>query len=291
MAWRGVPPIPPYAGVCSEAEATRPGYGVQRTVELLLRYHYVQQRLMALGVARLPGTPEWEVKAALGLHAWYDAEQTDGWRRRVAELREPPLHLERCPDAALGAWLDELEAAPGTPELVDGIYAVARPALAAAFARQLREANPLADHPTRRLLRIALAEQEEAIAWGAAAAAALVSARSEAERGAAAQWRRRLEAGLAAAGGLAAEAPPAGAAVPPAPRRALPDLTPRRDGRFADQRSFGYVCDEVAQDAARPPRERAWALVFKRLREMDVPEWMAGIIAETPEAPWEYPAT
>ena len=226
MAWRGVPPIPPYAGVCSEAEATRPGYGVQRTVELLLRYHYVQQRLMALGVARLPGTPEWEVKAALGLHAWYDAEQTDGWRRRVAELREPPLHLERCPDAALGAWLDELEAAPGTPELVDGIYAVARP-------------------------------------WSAPAP------------------RPRV-------------APPAGG--PPrrggAPRgRVPPDLTPRRDGRFADQRSFGYVCDEVAQDAARPPRERAWALVFKRLREMDVPEWMAGIIAETPEAPWEYPAT
>jgi hypothetical protein len=66
------------------------------------------------------------------------------------------------------------------------------------------------------------------------------------------------------------------------------DLIPRRDERFSDIYNFGRFVDEVAYDATRPAHERTLALMFKRLREMDVPEWMATFIAQTPDKPWPY---
>ena len=76
---RPVPPdgIPPLAGLCSHADATCIGYGVEENVSRLLRYHWTEKRLRELEVARIPSTPEWEVKGALSLHQWLDAEHAD----------------------------------------------------------------------------------------------------------------------------------------------------------------------------------------------------------------------
>jgi hypothetical protein len=46
--------------------------------------------------------------------------------------------------------------------------------------------------------------------------------------------------------------------------------------------------DLYYQDDTRQSDERTYALLYKRLREMDVPEWMAPIIYKTTEKPWEY---
>jgi hypothetical protein len=92
------------------------------------------------------------------------------------------------------------------------------------------------------------------------------------------------------AGGIWGDEPAEDIALPP-PRAVAPfvvDLVPRRDARFADIYNFGSSVDSVAADETRPPRERTLALMFKRLREMDVPEWMATIIAQTPDKPWPY---
>src|SRR5919106_478292 len=83
--------IPPLAGVCSYETATRPGLPVEQAVLRLKRLNYVGRRLHETAAAHLPRTPEWEVKCALGLHLWLDAEHSAALRARVKEMREPPL--------------------------------------------------------------------------------------------------------------------------------------------------------------------------------------------------------
>jgi len=99
--------IPPLAGICSYERAALPGLGVERTTEILKRCNYVARRLHETATAHLAAMPEWEVKCALGLHLWLDAEHCSGLRARVAEMREPPLHLDDVPDERLRAALEE----------------------------------------------------------------------------------------------------------------------------------------------------------------------------------------
>ncbi|MFN2421385.1 MAG: hypothetical protein ABR527_08415, partial [Gemmatimonadota bacterium] len=163
------PEIPSLAGL-DPAEAARIGFPVEESVRRLLRYQWVQQRLMEVAWAHLAATPEWEVKCALALHQWLDAEHADRFRQRIGEMRHPAPRMDRAPDPALDAFLEELLRAEDTLALVAGVYRVARPALLDAFRQHLAAANPLVDHPTTRVLRMAALEEEDAIAWGERAA-------------------------------------------------------------------------------------------------------------------------
>jgi hypothetical protein len=157
-----------------------------------------------------------------------------------------------------------------------------RAALAAALEAYLAEANPLADHPSVRVVEAALNDERRTLRWSRAAAEA-VPARGD--------WPGAVAALVAAAGGLLGDAPagaPPGAellrssAGPPAPDRVV-----RRDERFADPYNQSALIDSYCEDERRPADERAYALAYKRLREMDVPEWMAPIIADAGDSPFE----
>src|ERR1044072_3470838 len=76
-------------------------------------------------------------------------------------------------DAALAVLLDEALFADDAVELLAGSYGVVRAALAEAYRRHLSESNPLVDQPTRRVIRMALLEHDEALEWSRAALAAL----------------------------------------------------------------------------------------------------------------------
>src|SRR5690349_4705884 len=99
--------LPPLAGIAGYREAARPGLSVEQNVRLLKRYAYVERRLMEMSIAHICAAPEWEVKCAFSLHCWLDAEHATAFRERVAEMREPPLHLDAVPDERLAAFLDE----------------------------------------------------------------------------------------------------------------------------------------------------------------------------------------
>src|SRR5213075_3595374 len=99
----------------------------------------------------IPRTPEWEVKCGLGLHTWLDTEHCTRLRERVAEMREPPLHLDDVPDPRLESVMEELLRAGTTSELLGGIYRVVRPAVVDAMHAHVLAANPLFDYPTRRM--------------------------------------------------------------------------------------------------------------------------------------------
>jgi hypothetical protein len=287
MSSPGITQIPRLAGVANLAEAQRAGFSVAEASRRLRRLAYAKQRLAFLAAAHLNATPEWEVKPALALHAWLDAEHVTALRARLMELREPAGRLDQAPDAKLAAALDEALHACGTVELLGGVYGVLRPALLEAEERYLAETNPLADQPSCRLLKLICVEEREAIEWGRAALAA-VTASPEA-RAASAAWQKHLSAFLAAAGGVDGTEKVSEQKLPAAraANKFEPDITPRRDARFTGLFDTSTPADAVYLDESRPVEERNLALLFKRVREMDVPEVVAGILAQSPPGEWD----
>lgn len=279
--------LPSLAGIGTMADAMKVGLGIDDCVARLKRHHWSFRRLHATFIARLTAEPIYELKMMFSLHAHYCAEHAAGWRKRVGEMREPPLGLDQVPDAALEIFFDEILAATATPALLAGLYEHALPALRDALQLHLRETNVLVDHPSVRLCRFALLEVEEMITTGQNAMQRLLSTEARAELS---PWFDLLAELLAQAGGLAGNAAPATGA----PRRhfsATPhryDPVPRRDERFTDPYNMGVHAEAFLYAEEMPPEPKTLMMYYKRLREIDVPEMMASIIAETKDKPWDY---
>jgi len=153
--------LPSLAGVCSMEEAMKPGLSVEACVTRLKRYHYAFKRLHEIFTARITAEPIYELKMAFSLHAHLCAEHVSALRKRVSEMREPPLGLDAVPDPNLEIFFDEILAAPATEELLIGIYDKSVPALKAALLRHLEDTNLLVDQPSARVCRFALLELED----------------------------------------------------------------------------------------------------------------------------------
>ncbi|NOU88748.1 hypothetical protein GC102_23780 [Paenibacillus sp. LMG 31460] len=280
----------PLAGVCSYEDACKAGYDIDHNVNLLRRYLYAESQLNQIFAAHITSVPEWEVKGAFGLHIWLDAEHSAALRKRVTEMREPPLHLDKVPDAKIEAFFNEVIRAESTLELLVGIYRVAKPELVRSMKKHVAETNPLVDHPTCRVLKLILVEEEEMIPWGEAAVQALI--RSDEDQHAAMKWQNHLESFLYAAGGISGDLVKPEDWQPAVPRangqRYEMKVEPRRDARFVDTYNSTNNYDKIFSDESFPVDERTYALLYKRLREMDVPEWMGPIIYKTQGKPWEY---
>src|SRR3984957_17245358 len=191
-SYRGLPTL---AGLASIEDAAKPGLSVEACVARLKRYHYAFVRLHEIFTARITAEPIYELKTAFSHHAYLCAEHVEALRKRVGEMREPPLGLEVVPDPALEIVFDEILAAPTTELLVVGLYRVALPELDASFARHMADTNPLTDAPSIRVCRFARLELADMIAFGDQAIAALVG-------GGGAPWIERLREVLEAAGGI-----------------------------------------------------------------------------------------
>jgi hypothetical protein len=66
------------------------------------------------------------------------------------------------------------------------------------------------------------------------------------------------------------------------------DPVPKRDERFPDPYNMGVNAEVFLYDPRFAPQPKTLMMFYKRLREVDVPEMMASIIAETPDKPWGY---
>ena len=277
--------IPPLAGIASMDDAMKPGLSVEQCVARLKRYHYAFKRLHHIFTARITAEPIYELKTAFSLHAWLCAEHVQALRTRVAEMREPPLGLDAVPEPALEVFFDEILSAPTTGELVLGVYDVALPALREALQRHVDDTNRLTDHPSVRVCKFAVIECDEMIGFGRRALKSLDSfAKPQA-----AEWVNLLRQCLRAAGGLSG----AEEKSDPAQRRYSTkpyeyDPVPRRDERFIDPYNRGVNAEAFLYDETMPENAKVLMMFFKRLREIDVPEMMASIIAETPGKPWGY---
>ncbi len=261
-----MPFVPPLAGICAYPDAMRAGASVEESVRLLRRLAWIERRTMLVLAAHVNAVREWEVKCALALHLWQDAEHCGWLRERVTEMRKPPHYLDRPDDPDLEAFFEELVRSTSTRELLTGVYRVLKPHLIAAIEAHRERASPLADYPTRRLLRFLLLEEREQIEWGEAALEALGGADDV--------WEAHLRAYLDAAD----ERPPARADRPLELVR-----VPRRDERFSrlwDSRG------RIPYDE-RPADEVNWRMLYVRLTEMHVVELLALTLYDWPDAGFE----
>jgi hypothetical protein len=282
-------PIPVLAGLCTYEEAARLGYSVEENVSRMVRYAWIEKRAIDFGLYWLNPTPEWEVKEALSLHLHLDADHVRMFRDRVSEMRNPPPRMDIAPDAALDAFLDELQAAETTLEKLVGLYGVLKKSLLAAYREHYATTNPLVDHPTRRILQIMIMEEEQTVAWGEAAIAALTE--TPEAKAQALTWQHHLETYLQAAGGIMGDGDQDTTVELPAPRAQkpfVPDFFPRRDERFVKQGNMFFPPHEVCRMEGVSVEEKTLALMCKRALEMDVPEAMARMIAENDSKDWQY---
>jgi len=284
QSYRGLPQL---AGLATIEEASRPGLGIEACVARLKRYHYAFVRLHEILTARITAEPICELKTGFSHHSYLCAEHVEALRNRVGEMREPPLGLETVPDPSLAIFFDEILAAPTTGELLAGVYEKALPALDTALARHIADTNPLADAPSVRICRFARLELADMIAFGKRCLDCLVD---DAARAAMAPWLALLDDCLAATGGLDGAATPSGKTVA-RQHSATPyvyDPVPRRDERFQDLWNQGVNAEAFLYTPDYPARAKALMMLYKRLREIDVPEMMASIIHQTKGKPWGY---
>ncbi|HVK57755.1 MAG TPA: hypothetical protein VM735_03165 [Candidatus Kapabacteria bacterium] len=282
--------LPSLAGLCSIEDAARPGLSVEECVARLKRYHYGLKRLSQIFIARITAEPIYELKTAFSLHAHYCAEHVTELRKRVGEMREPPLGLEQVPVESLQIFFDEVLSASSTEALLLGLYEKAVPALIRSLKRHREQTNPLADAPSSRLCRFALLELEDMERFGRDAISKLVNADTRAQLQG---WLTLLDNLLAAAGDLDGTQPVAAHNPDSLSRQfsARPykyDGFPKRDERFPDPYNMGVNAEVFLYDEQFSPEEKTLMMFYKRIREIDVPEMMSSIITETEGKPWAY---
>jgi hypothetical protein len=285
--FRGLPTL---AGISTIPEAITKGLTIDECVARLKRYHYALKRLHGIFNDHITSEPLYELKMVFSLHSHYCAEHVAALRGRVGEMREPPLGLDRVPDPTLQLLFDEIVAQRGVEARLQAIYQLAVPAVVRSMERHLEETNPLADHPSIRVCRFALLELREMCAYGEQALECLPS-----EEGAEfSEWFENLGSILALAGGIDGKQPvpqhlegvevrPMSSAQPYAY-----DPEVKRDERFYDPFNMGVNAEIFLHTEEFDACSKVLMLYYKRLREIDVPEMMAGIIAQTQEKPWEY---
>jgi len=303
--------IPPLAGLCSFDDAQRTAMSVEECVARMKRHHYLLSRLHQIFTARITAEPLYELKTAFSHHAYLCSEHVSAYRKRVSELREPPLGLEDVPHAGLQFACDEVLASPTTAALLVGLYEVLIPSLIASLDDYMATTNLLADAPSVRLMRFCRLELDDMRCFGKRAVAAVVMPfeRFDPQDGLD-EWMELLRAALASAlfsrdpkgsdergRHIDPERSPSqslrvAAKHPLTPRfSATPyryDRVPRRDARFHDSYNAGVNPEAFLYDERFSPRDKVLMLYYKRLREIDVPEMMASILHETPGKPWEF---
>jgi hypothetical protein len=283
-SYRGLPTL---AGLATIEQASTPGLGVDACVGRLKRYHYAFRRLHEIFTARITAEPIYELKTAFSHHAYLCAEHVEALRKRVGEMREPPLGLEVVPDPNLEFFFDEILAAPTTGLLVLGLYYEALPELNVSLFRHIRDTNPLTDAPSVRVCRFARLELADMIEFGSKALTCL----SEGDGGAAMKpWHDCLHRALDAAGGIDGSLPRSNGPVERmySAKPYVYDPVPRRDERYQDLYNQGVNAESFLYNPDFDARAKTLAMLFKRIREIDVPEMMASIIVETKGKPWGY---
>ena len=282
------PGVPTLAGLGSLADAARPGLSVEASVARLKRAHYAFLRLHEILTARITAEPLYELKTGFAHHAYLCAEHVQALRTRVGEMREPPLGLDEVPHVGLQIFFDEILAAPTTAALLVGVFAHALPALDSALQRHVADTNPLADAPSVRVCRFARLELADMLAFGNQCLTALVV---DLERTALRDWEQLLRDCLHHAGGLDGTATAEQERPLLRQYSAIPyvyDPVPRRDARFQDLFNQGVNAESFLYDPDFPAKAKTLMMLYKRLREIDVPEMMASILHQTRGKPWEY---
>ena len=273
--------LPPLAGLCTLEEAAKPGLSIEECVGRLKRFHYCFKRLHEILTTRITSEPIYELKTAFAHHAYLCAEHVTALRQRVSEMRQPPLGLEDVPHPALEVFFDEIRGTPRIDEFVYAVYTEAASILTDEIEAYQRETNPLTDAPSLRILKFAKLELDELYQYGHKASSALGAAWPTRD------WDMKVMVHIMDA--IKKES--TGCTELPRRYSSKPfvyDPIPQRDERFQDCWNQGVNAEAFLYSNEYPAHSKVLMMLYKRLREIDVPEMMASIITETKGMPWGY---
>lgn len=281
--------LPELAGLTSMDRAIHADWSLEESVSRLKRLHYCLRRMHEVFSEKITSEPIYELKTAFSFHSYLCAEQVDLIRRRISEMREPPLGLDKEPDGSLVTLFEELSGTTETLEFLIGLYEVVLPAVLRACEHLKNDAHPLADAPTVRVAKLIGFELEPMLEFGQKAIECL---RDESVEDAADSWQRHLSVFLKLSGDLDGLQTCPSMEVPPLryPKKQTSyRREPRRDERFVDSFNAGVNPEAFLYDTAFCPQDKTLMMYYKRLRELDVPEMMATILVDLREAePWGF---
>lgn len=195
-------------------------FSADHSARLLRNYRYVVERTMRVLGGWIALTPELSAKLLMGRHVWDLAQHCDAFGRRLPELRAH-ANVSEAANPAVASFMDALEAPEGPDQTVErlaGVYGVLKPHLLATYRDHLARANPVYEPPTRRILARCIDDEARHITAGNAILRHLTGSSSARERAMA--HHRRLEASLAAAGGVTGDGLPSAPAPAVEPLRA-----------------------------------------------------------------------
>lgn len=195
------------------------------SARLCRNYRYACERMTRIMAGWIALTPELSAKLLLGRHVWDSAQHADAWGRRLPELR---AHAQEStpPTDAFVAFMDAIEAPedPGrSAERLVGVYRVLKPHLLAVYEAHRRQANPVYEPPTCRILDRCIEDERRHIAAGETIIRHLAGTPEVQARVAA--WQGTLEGLLERAQGVTGEG------LPPVTPVASPEVALSDDAR------------------------------------------------------------
>jgi hypothetical protein len=163
------------------------GLGLQATARRAGAARWLDGRLFEILGGWVASVAEPEVKIALAAQSSHH-----GWHATLWDERLPTLHdVDRAgwiaPAPGVEPAVERIAAATSTVERLVGVHRVLLPRLAAAHARHLEVASPLADAPTIRTLRLVLQDELDDQRTGERLLQSLLRSTADVERAAAHQ--------------------------------------------------------------------------------------------------------
>ena len=281
--------LPPLAGLAQMTRAVQADWSLEQSVARLKRLHFSLRRIHEILTERITNEPIYELKTAFSYHSYLCAEQVDLVRRRVSEMREPPLGLDKSPNESLEILFDEISGTDQTMEFLIGIYEVALPAVLRACNRLKADAHPLADAPTVRVAKLVDFELNSVVEFGQKAIECLIE---EVKDEAVVSWRNHLSQFVKLSGDLDGIEVVPDSEMPPLryPKEsAVYSREPKRDERFVDPFNAGVNPEAFLYEEGYCAQDKTLMMYYKRLRELDVPEMMATILVDLRlEEPWGF---
>ena len=204
------------------------------TAQILKRFFFCERAVIVNASRWIPHLSRIDVKVAIPLICWQNAETANALRQRVFELRFPSRLMEHeGADKPLADALSFLGMAPSERAFIGALADVALPAIHDAYSEFLTFSDPLADAPTYRFLELSVREKSQQIATLRKFLAEMRQEKAG-EEDSDRVWVDEFNQQLKALGGIPTDRAPDNRLVTPPPgsaSREVPDK-PARDGRY-----------------------------------------------------------
>jgi len=150
--------LPQLAGLCAMPDAMKPGLSIEECVRRLKRYHYAFKTAAPDSHGAHYRRTDLRTQDGLQPPRVLLRRACGRVRKRVGEMREPPLGWKPCPTRTWRFSSTKSSAHRRRKNLLLGLYERALPMLEQALEQHQTDTNPLADAPSVRLCRFALLE-------------------------------------------------------------------------------------------------------------------------------------